>query len=211
MHDETFHDTSALIAAIMRDLVDFPDDAPGVMDVLTGIASQDLSEENFTAPKPKRLPACRLLPQSVAAGLVVSPRVCGAIATLEDRMHWFQTAHYTDEAMGQPGYMDNYAAMEIIGPRGFFAGEDFSLGLMIFGPGLHYPDHHHAAPELYWLLTGPIEYRRDPGGFQPVGTADAIWNEPNQVHAMKTGDTPLLCVWAWTKDVDQPPVLVGAG
>jgi quercetin dioxygenase-like cupin family protein len=208
LHDETFHDASALIAAIMRELVDFPDDTLGVMDVLTGIASQDLSEENFSTPPPKRLPACSLLPQSVAAGLVVSPRVCGAIAALEDRMHWFHTEHYSDQAMGQPGYMDNYAAMEIIGDRGYFAGDDFRLGLMILGPGLTYPDHHHAAPELYWLLTGPIEYRRAPGGFQMAGTADTIWNEPNEIHAMKTGEVPMLCVWAWTKDVDQAPVLL---
>ncbi len=208
MHDETFHDASALIAAIMRDLVDFPDDTPGVMEVLTGIASQDLSEDNFTAPEPHRLPACRLLPQVIAAGLVVSPRVCGAIATLEDRMHWFQETHYSDETLGQPGYMDNYAAMEIIGERGFFKGEDFSMGLMIFGAGLTYPDHRHAASELYWLLTGPIEYRRAPGGFRIVGTADTIWNEPSEIHALKTGEAPLLCVWSWTKDVSQPPELV---
>lgn len=194
----------------MRELVDFPDDTPGVMDVLVRIAEQDLSEDNFNAPEPCRKPACRLLPQTVASGLVVSPRVCGAIAALEDRMHWFQAGHYSDEVMGQPGYMDSYAAMEIIGPRGFFTGDDFGLGLMILGPGLHYPDHYHAAPELYWLLTGPIEYRRAPGGFHIAGTADTIWNEPNQVHAMKTGEVPMLCIWAWTRDVDQVPVLVGA-
>lgn len=106
--------------------------------------------------------------------------------------------------------MDNYAACEIIGSRGFFRGDDFRLGLMILGPGLHYPDHYHASPELYWLLTGPIEYRREPGGFQIAGTASTIWNEANEVHAMKMGKAPLLCVWAWTRDVNQPPLLVDA-
>lgn len=210
MDEELFNNASWLIASIMRQLMAMPDDTPGVMDVLTRIAEQDLSEENFSPQAPSRLAACRHLPQAVASGLIVSADVCSAIAAVEDQMHWQQTSHYSDEVMGQSGYMDNYTSSEIIGPKGLFAGDDFAMGLMLLGPGLHYIDHHHAAPELYWLLTGPIEFRRAPGGFQEIGTASTIWNEPGQVHAMKTGDAPLLCVWAWTREICQPPVLVQA-
>ena len=155
MNEELFNDASWLIASVMRELIEFPDDTPGVMEVLTRIAEQDLSEENFAPAQPRRLPGCKHLPETVAAGFIVSADVCSAIAAIEDQLHWTQTSHYTDETFGQPGYMDNYAFAEIIGEKGLFRGDDFRMGLMLFGPGLHYIDHHHAAPELYWLLTGP--------------------------------------------------------
>ncbi|MGI9462792.1 MAG: dimethylsulfonioproprionate lyase family protein, partial [Aestuariivirgaceae bacterium] len=162
MSHELFNDASWLIAAIMRGLLEFPEETPGVHEVLARIAEQDLSEQGFQPPQPQRLSGCHHLPEAVTAGLIVSKDLCTAIVTIEDRFHWTQMDHYTDEAMGQPGYTDNVAYAEIIGRNGFFAGDDFGLGLMLLGPDLHYIDHHHAAPELYWLLTGPIDYRRAP-------------------------------------------------
>ncbi len=194
----------------MRGLMEFPHDTPGVHEVLSRIAEQDLTEANFSAPQPQRLAGCRHLPEAVAASLIVSADLCSAIASIEDELYWTQMDHYTDELLGQPGFKDNGAYSEIIGTSGFFTGNDFRMGLMLIGPGLHYRDHYHAAPELYWLLTGPIEYRRAPQKFEPVSTASTIWNEPNEVHAMKIGDRPMLAVWAWTRDVDQLPVLVPA-
>ena len=194
----------------MRGLIEFPEDTPGVHTTLMRIAEQDLSAENFTPPPPQRMPGCRHLPQAVTAGVVVSMDLCHAIATIEDELHWTQSAHYTDELMRQPGYKDNYAYTEIIGSNGLFAGDDFRMGLLLLGPGLHYIDHQHSAPELYWLLTGPIDYSRSRGKFEPVGTASTIWNEANEIHAMKIGDQPLLAVWAWTRDVNELPVLVPA-
>jgi hypothetical protein len=100
--------------------------------------------------------------------------------------------------------MDNYAYAELIGPNGFFAGDDFLLGLLLLGPGIHYRDHHHAAPELYWLLTGPSEWRRGSGDFKMRDAGDVIWHEPSIVHSTRTLRTPLLAVWAWTRDVSEP-------
>lgn len=187
----------------MRGLLEFPEDRPGVRAVLSRIADQDLSEENFAPLQPVRLPACRHLPEAVAAGLLVSSDLCSAIASIEDQLHWTQADNYSDDYLDQPGFMANTAYAEIIGKKGFFRGSDFRLGLMLIGPRLHYRDHRHAAPELYWLLTGPIEYSRDRGDFAIVSTAETIWHDPDVIHAMKTGDRPLLAVWAWTSNVDE--------
>ena len=105
--------------------------------------------------------------------------------------------------------MDNYAYAELIGPDGFFAGDDFLLGLMILGPRLHYRDHYHPAPELYWLLTGPSEWRRGAGGYESRQPGATIWHTPFVVHATQTLDDPLLTVWAWTRDVAEAAKLVG--
>ncbi len=210
LSEELFNEASWLIASIMRGLLEFPEDTPGVQTVLSRIAEQDLSAENFAPSQPQRVPGCRHLPEAVTAGVIVSMDLCHAIVTIEDQLHWTTGGFYDKAALDKLGMGDNFAYAEIIGTSGLFGGNDFRLGLMLIGPGLHYVDHYHKAPELYWLLTGPIEYSRGQGQFKPVGTADTIWNKPGEVHALKTGDRPLLMVWSWVQDVNDPPVLLTA-
>ncbi len=167
------------------------------------LASQDLSPSAVTEPSPIRLPATRYLPECVAASMFTSPDVAAALAGIEEFLHWRQNPNYSDAVMGH-GYMGNYAYAELIGSHGFFAGDDFLLGLLLLGPGIHYRDHHHAAPELYWLLTGPSEWREGSRDFEMREAGDTIWHEPHVVHATRTGADPLLAVWAWTRDVREP-------
>ena len=98
----------------------------------------------------------------MGAAIAVASDVAAAIAAVEQDLHWKQNPNYSDGVMGQRGYMDGYAYAEIVGPSGFFAGDDFLLGLLILGPGRVYLDHHHAAPELYWTLTGPSRVEERP-------------------------------------------------
>ncbi|MBK8159066.1 MAG: hypothetical protein IPK59_09975 [Rhodospirillaceae bacterium] len=82
---------------------------------------------------------------------------------------------------------------------------DFDLGFLLIQPHTLYRDHHHAASELYVPLTGPSRWRF--GADTPWSSVDAhqpIWNEPNAVHATLVGETPLLCLYAWTENVLAP-------
>jgi Dimethlysulfonioproprionate lyase len=167
------------------------------------LAEQDLSPLVVTEPLPSRLPATRYLPECVASSMFTSPDVAAALAGIDEFLHWQQNPNYSDKVMGR-GYMDNYAYAELIGPHGFFAGDDFLMGLLLLGPGIHYRDHHHAAPELYWLLTGPSEWRQGNGDFGMREAGDTIWHKPHVVHATRTGANPLLAVWVWTRDVSEP-------
>lgn len=99
--------------------------------------------------------------------------------------------------------MEDYAYAQIIGPSGTYPGNDFMLGLFIIGPGQFYPDHQHAAPEFYWLFSGPSEWRFSiDGPWVRKGAGEAQWNRPFDSHAMRTSDVPLFALWAWTKDID---------
>lgn len=180
----------------------------GVEETLARLAAQDLSEAAFAAPEPARIAACRLLPETVGLTLGVDSAVAAAIADVEDALAWRQTAGYSDAAMGQPGFMEGYGHAELVGPTGGFPGDDFRLGLLILGPDRHYRDHYHPAPELYWTLTGPTLWKRGAGGFVERAAGDTVWHEPLIVHATRTLDTPLLAVWAWTRDVSAPARLV---
>jgi quercetin dioxygenase-like cupin family protein len=180
----------------------------GVADVLVRLGEQDVSASVAVAVEPRRLPACRFLPDVVAASLLSAPDMAAAIAALEEDLQWRQNPNYSDEAMGQPSYMNNYAYAEIIGPAGVYPGDDFLLGLFLLGPGIYYPNHAHPAPELYWILAGDSEWRVRDEPFDPREPGETIWHEPFVPHATCVGGTPLLCVWAWTRDVKHPAMLV---
>jgi hypothetical protein len=202
-----WREAGSLVDAIVRGL-DNRRDEEGVSEVLERLAEQD--PEVFAAPDANVLPACRHLPDALGPLTPSESRLAAAIAQVWDELAWRQNPNYSDRAMGQPGYMENYAYAEIIGPSGPFHGEDFLLGLLVLGPGLHYPDHYHPAPELYWTLSGPSQWRTGSGEFRSREALETIWHPPLVRHATKTGSAPLLAIWAWTRDVSEPAKLANA-
>jgi hypothetical protein len=179
--------------------------ANGAEDVAGLIARQ---QKERIASLPRSIPACRFLPECAAASMFEAPDVAAALAGAEEFLHWKQNPNYSDAVLGE-GHMANYAYAELIGPSGFFAGDDFLLGLMILGPHRHYRDHYHPAPELYWLLTGPSEWRRGDSAFIEAPAGAIVRHAPVEVHATRTGDAPLLAVWAWLENVAEPARLAG--
>jgi hypothetical protein len=202
-------DVAAVIAAIRRALIARHGGEEGVAEVVRRLDAQKLSAADFRAPAPRRLPACRHLPEAIGEAVMVAEGVAAAIAAVEDGLAWQQNPNYSDEVMGQPGYMDNYAHAELIGPTGAVAGDDFLLGLFILGPHLHYPPHRHPAPELYWLLSGGSLWWREGDDWRQRPADATIWHAPMVAHATRTGDGPLLAVYAWTRDTTEPARLCG--
>jgi hypothetical protein len=120
---------------------------------------------------------------------------------LAPALHWEQSESYTDDILGA-GFSDNYAWAELIGPKGFFAGNDYLIGVLLLGPHRHYLDHYHPAPELYWPLTEPSDWRKGDG--QPFVTrkqGEVIWHPSLVTHATITHEKPLLAVYVWTRNV----------
>ena len=203
------HDTAQwLIRAIRSTLQTNNAGEDGVDVALQRLAEQDTSAAALTTPSPRRLPACRFLPDVVASTLLVAPDVAASLAAVEEDLHWTRNPNYSNEAMGQPHYMDNYAYAEIIGPNGTYAGNDFLLGLFLLGPGLYYPNHSHPAPELYWILSGMSDWRVRDEAFSPREPGETIWHEPYVPHATRVGLQPMLAAYMWTRDVKQGALLV---
>lgn len=202
MNDNIYGPASWVVEAIRTSLR-----GEGAAEVKARLAVQDLSPAAAVDPQSRRLPATRYFAECVAGSMFLAPDVAAALAGIEEFLHWKQNPNYSDEMMGE-GYMDAYAYAEIIGPDGFFPGDDFLLGLLLLGPHRLYRDHRHPAPELYWLLTGPSDWRQDGGGFVGRAAGQTIWHPPHMSHATRTGGSPLLAVWAWTRDVGTPARLV---
>jgi len=152
------------------------------------------------APMPER----RLGPNSLAClrhldriAEIVPPDARPLAAALgggRDPFCWGQT--YSAADFGQD-FLDNYGWLEILGTRGHFANEEIAAGLLILGPRLLYPDHHHTAEEIYIPLTGGTEWRMGDADFTRR-EAGAVIHHPGDVrHAMRTGHEPLLAAYLW--------------
>lgn len=183
----------------------------GIDEAFARLAAQDFSSGAYREPEPRMLPACRYLPEAVASTMMLDSTLAAGLAEVEDVLTWRQTSGYSDTAMGEPGFMDAYAHAEIVGPTGAFPGDDFLLGFLLLGPGRHYRDHFHPAPELYWTLTGPSEWRSGDGPFAARRAGETIWHPAGVTHAMRTGPEPLLALYIWTRDTGEPAQLVEGG
>jgi hypothetical protein len=177
----------------------------GVLEVLARLDQQSLDDDPRT--KPHSLGVLRFLDDCLDDAATFDVEIATAIAALRGEFEWMQSSAYTDENLGA-GFTDNYGWCEIIGPRGFFRGEDFLLGLLMLGPERHYKDHYHPAPELYFPLTGGALWRKEGSALEEKAAGTPIWHPAHVIHATKTEGKPLLAVWSWTRDTSVAARLV---
>jgi len=121
-------------------------------------------------------------------------RLARFVAEHRGDLRWGQTYSISD--FGQ-AFLDNYGWLEVFGTRGHFVNDEVAAGLLILGPGIVYPDHHHIAEEIYIPLTGGTEWRKGESGFHMRGAGEVIHHPSNVSHAMRTGQEPLLALYIW--------------
>lgn len=159
---------------------------------------------DFTAPLDWSMPQRSLQPHGLQSSCLLDRITNKAsenaqplttfLAEHRDDLHWGQT--YTTADFGQ-GFVDNYGWLEVFGTRGHFENDAIAGGLLILGPNITYPDHHHVAEEIYVPLTGGTLWRKGEGEFIERGADEIIHHPSNVNHAMKTGSEPLLALYLW--------------
>lgn len=175
----------------------------GVAETLLRLRAQDLEDTKFQLPTATQKPVVRFLPTTLLGAKNFDATLADAMLAISSNLCWQQSASYSDEILGI-GFSENYAWAEFIGANGFFPGDDFVLGVLLLGPQQHYLDHYHPAPELYWPLTAPSQWKKGNGDFMPRQQGEIIWHPSGIVHATKTSTKPLLAIYVWTKDVATP-------
>jgi len=176
--------------------------------MLQGIAAElaRLSPPEKIDPS-HRLPGCRhyesSLPEALRGPL---GSVAEAFAALEPEMRWVQTEGYR-EKLGET-YMANYAYTNLVGWKGLVPHERIACGIFVIGPGQHYPDHHHAAEEIYFPFCGDTLWSQGgaPAGRRAPGSS--IHNLPWQRHEMTTVETPLFVLYCWRGAVNESASLI---
>lgn len=129
----------------------------------------------------------------------------GPLGDLADQFHeilphllWSQNPNYT-EANCSRAFLDGYAYAAFSGPQGPIHVETPRGGFMLMGPNVTYPDHKHAAREVYMILAGEAEWRLDNADWFRVGPGDLIYHDTMQPHATRSLSTPLLAFAGWVE------------
>jgi hypothetical protein len=182
---------------------------PGVAEVTEGL--DRIPAKVGTLPEPQELPACAFLDGALEA-VAASGRtaLADAIARAHPSLRWIAYDLYPIAEIGSR-MAGNHAFAELIGPVDApVHAKDFALGLFLIGPRTLYRDHRHNAPELYLPFTGPTWWRFEQGPWEVRRPGEPVWNPSLQVHATLVRDEPLLCLYAWTRDVRVPASVVAA-
>lgn len=195
-------------AAAIRRLVDEADiylstlPGPGVAEVRDGIARARDGAVRPGGGDGNAVVSAHLAP-ALSALAPTHPGLAGAIAGAAPHLDWVTYDAYPRAEIGE-AFATGHAFASIIGEGGALSARDYDLGLFLIAPHVLYRDHNHAAPELYAPLTGPHGWRFGPGDPLVVKPAhQPVWNDPFRPHCTKVGPVPFLCLFGWTRDVNE--------
>ncbi len=182
---------------------------PGIAETRSLLAPALLRDPQPLAGPPNEVVA-RHLDSALQALYPQDPALAQAIAAAAPDLDWITYESYPPEQIG-PWFGKAHAFTSLVGNGAPWRTGDFDLGLFLVAPGLLYRDHAHPAPELYLPLTGPHRWRFAPDTpFRELPAFRPVWNPAHQPHATLTGTLPFLCLFAWTRDVDQPAYILPA-
>lgn len=196
----------ALVAEADRYLATLPGD--GAAEVRQGIARWAGA---VASPHPCSHPVIEAhLPAALATLTPTHPTLAAAIAAAAPHLTWVPYNKYPRDQIGA-AFAEGHAFATILGEGAPIPAEDFDLGIFLIAPHVLYRDHCHAAPELYAPLTGPHGWRFGPE--RPLSVKPAhqpVWNPSFRPHMTKVGPVPFLCLFGWTRDVNEPAQVIPA-
>jgi mannose-6-phosphate isomerase-like protein (cupin superfamily) len=118
------------------------------------------------------------------------------------QLRWSQNPNYT-EANSSRSFLDGYAYAGFSGPDAPLLCAVPRGGLVLLGPEVTYPSHHHAPKEVYLVLTPGAQWCLDEGEWFAVEAGELIFHDSWQMHAMRTGGQPMLAFAGWTEAGDR--------
>jgi len=150
---------------------------------------------------PRAIPAATLLPEALAFVQSSDCRAIGAaLGEATHLFHWRQNPNYNAANMGA-AFMAGYGYVEFAGPKdALFHAAGIRVGILLLGPGLHYPLHAHPAEEIYHPLTDGGLWRRGEEEWRTVSAGEAIHHPPMMPHETKAADRTLLALYCWRGD-----------
>ncbi len=159
--------------------------------------------------EPCLLPVVRHLDTVRPSGDAAIDAVLEEFLRLAQVLPWRQTVGYL--GVLSQDYLDNYGYVQLLGPNAIVEHPAVRVGIGLWGPGLHYPAHKHAAEELYHVLAGEPSFGSSDRALVATRPGDAVHHAPWQVHSQHFGATPTVLLYCWTGAVEPDAVLVDTG
>src|SRR5215510_13706397 len=216
MNEPTQH--LAVFLADLARLVEGAGDGEAAADCgRFAVLVRDLPGQTVGAParRPFGLPVCRFWAPALEAADRREP-VAGmihALRALGPWLAWTQNPNYR-RSPPSADFLDRYGYAVIAGPSdgppALVGHRALALGVLLLGPGTHYPEHHHPAIELYVPLTAGEWWRGEgPWRSEPAG---AVIHHASEVpHGTRAGEEPLLAIYLWSGDLGTHARLSGPG
>ena len=160
----------------------------------------------FDTERPKlgsrsRKPVCRFAGVAIdAARKGPLKDIADAFAIVEPVSDWVQNPNYGGDKAGK-GFLDNYGYVEFVGPNRAYESHELLVGFLMLGPDTLYPDHGHAAEEIYHVASGRAEWWRQGQEWRVEQPGTAIHHKPHQRHAMRAAGEPLLALYCWRGEI----------
>ncbi len=143
------------------------------------------------------LPVLRHLDQALSlAARYELAEIANKFSRVVGELRWSQNSHYT-ERNSSSSFLAGYAYAGFSGPDAPILCAVPRGGLLLLGPDVVYPGHHHEPREVYLLLTPGSQWCLDEGDWFDVSPGDLIFHNSWQMHAMRTFDKPLLAFAGW--------------
>jgi hypothetical protein len=152
-----------------------------------------------------RLPVCRFWQGALESAPRGTARaLADALGGLAPALSWAQNPNYRRRPP-DASFLDDYGyaviAGPVDGPPALAVDARLALGVLVLGPGTHYPLHAHPAVEVYVPLTPGGEWWRAAGPWRTEPPGAAIYHAPNVPHATRAGAEPLLAIYLWSGDL----------
>jgi len=147
------------------------------------------------------VPVLRYLPAARREAPLFCDNFVAALAAAAPLLAWHRS--YTEAEVGAQ-FLDNYGWTELVGLTGPLASVRLACGVLLLGPQVTYPSHHHEADEIYVPLSGTARWKVGDGDWELQPPGSVIHHLPNESHAMRTGEGPLLALYLWrSRDLHQ--------
>ncbi|MEL6289134.1 MAG: dimethylsulfonioproprionate lyase family protein [Pseudomonadota bacterium] len=142
------------------------------------------------------LQARRFVPDALNSATDVTRSLLSLLDNLGDALFWEQS-YTAGQALVGDDMLTGYGFVEVIGKRGPFVSHRVRVGIGVWGPEIVYPEHHHAAAEIYVPLGGEAVFSLE--GDEPrVATAgESVVVRPHRRHGFTTRARPLAVFYIW--------------
>ncbi len=152
--------------------------------------------DDWREVEPRHLPAADFVATSIKRARALTRPLLETFAEHQHRLHWEQT-YCAEDGLVPQSMLDGYAYADVIGERGPFVSDRIRSGILVFGPGIDYPTHHHAAEEIYVLLAGNADFSLHGDAPARHRAGDVVYVDPNRPHALSTRKKSLVIFYLW--------------
>ena len=170
----------------------------------------------LTEPAPVR-PATRSvvtehLDRAVSLADAANAELAGAVSAARETLHWRVAYEGVEGDEAFIHFRKNYAFALLVAADPDAAAPchhpELAMGFSLQAPNVHYGMHHHLAVEIYNIIGGTGEWKRNEGPWTPRPPGSVILHEAWDDHGMNTTDQPTLTWWTWVTDVtNSTPVM----